>query len=188
MKEDSGRGYRHVVPSPLPQHIVDFDLVQILVERGAVVIAGGGVPVVRQPNGQSRGVEAVIDKDRTTAKMANLLDIPDIIILTAVPRVAVHFGKPEQRFLDRVSLSEIKRLHEGGISRRAAWGRRSTRPCSSSRAAAGAASSRASRTRSRRCAARPARRSSPTRLSRRQPEAFPGLPCFRIWQVIPGGA
>lgn len=116
MKEDSGRGYRHVVPSPLPQHIVDFDLVQILAERGAVVIAGGGggVPVVRQPNGQSHGVEAVIDKDRTTAKMANLLDIPDMIILTAVPRVAVHFGKPEQRFLDRVSLSDIKRLHEEG--------------------------------------------------------------------------
>jgi len=90
--------------------------VQALAEKGAVVIAGGGggVPVVRQPNGQSRGVEAVIDKDRTTAKMANLLDIPDMIILTAVPRVAVHFGKPEQRFLDRVSLSEIKRLHEEG--------------------------------------------------------------------------
>ena len=116
MKEDSGRGWSHVVPSPHPRHIVDISLIQALAERGAVVIAGGGggVPVIRYGEGQRRGVEAVIDKDRTTAKMANVLGVKDMMILTAVPRVAINFGKPNQTTLDVVSLSEIKRLHAEG--------------------------------------------------------------------------
>lgn len=116
MREDSGRGWRHVVPSPEPRHIVDISLVQALAERGAVVIAGGGggVPVIRYGEGQRRGVAAVIDKDRTTAKMGNVLGIEDMMILTAVPRVAINFGKPNQQTLDVVSLSEIKRLHAEG--------------------------------------------------------------------------
>lgn len=116
MREDSGRGWRHVVPSPLPKHIVDISLIQTVANSGSVVIAGGGggVPVVREGLGQRRGVEAVIDKDRTTALMANVLGIKDMIILTAVSRVAINYGKPDQRNLDRVSLSEIRRLHAEG--------------------------------------------------------------------------
>ncbi len=116
MREDSGRGWRHVVPSPQPKHIVDISLIQTVVNSGSVVIAGGGggVPVIREGQGQRHGVEAVIDKDRTTALMANVLGIEDMIILTAVPRVAINYGKPNQRDLDRVSLSEIRALHAEG--------------------------------------------------------------------------
>jgi carbamate kinase len=116
MREDSGRGYRHIVPSPQPKHIVDISLIDAVAKRGAVVIAGGGggVPVVRDEKGRRFGVEAVIDKDRTSALMANVLGITDMIIMTAVPRVAINFGKPNQRSLERVTLSEIKALHAEG--------------------------------------------------------------------------
>ena len=116
MREDPGRGWRHVVPSPEPRHIVDISLIRALAERGAVVIAGGGggIPVVREGSGMRRGVEAVIDKDLTSALMANVLGIEDMLILTAVPRVAVHFGTPEQRQLDEVSLKELKKYQEAG--------------------------------------------------------------------------
>ena len=113
MKEDSGRGFRHVVPSPRPRHIVDISLIQVLARRGTVVIAGGGggIPVVRGPKGIRTGVPAVIDKDLTSAHMANVLGIGHLMILTAVSRVAVDYGKPTQRWLDRVTLREIKALH-----------------------------------------------------------------------------
>ncbi len=77
MKEDAGRGWRHVVPSPKPKHVCDISLVQVLARRGTVVIAGGGggIPVIRGPKGVRRGVEAVIDKDLTSAHMANVLGI-----------------------------------------------------------------------------------------------------------------
>lgn len=116
MIEDSGRGWRHVVPSPSPKHIVDLSLIQALVTRGTVVIAGGGggIPVVRGPKGTRQGVEAVIDKDLTSAHMANVMGIKDLMILTAVPRVAINFGKPNQQFLGKVSLSEIKALNAEG--------------------------------------------------------------------------
>jgi carbamate kinase len=116
MREDSGRGWRHVVPSPHPRRIVDIALVEAMARTGAVVIAGGGggVPVVRRERGQRHGVEAVIDKDRTSALMANAMRIDDLMILTAVPRVAVNFGKPDQRALERVTLSEIRKLHAEG--------------------------------------------------------------------------
>ncbi len=116
MFEDAGRGWRHVVPSPVPRHIVDISLVRALAERGAVVIAGGGggIPVVRGPKGVRRGIEAVIDKDLTSAHMANVLGIKDLMILTAVSRVAVHFGAPRQRELDRVSLAEIRAYRDEG--------------------------------------------------------------------------
>lgn len=116
MKEDSGRGWRHVVASPKPKHVVDISLIEAVAKRGAVVIAGGGggIPVIRGPHGQRHGIEAVVDKDRTSALIANVLGIEDLMILTAVPRVAINFGKPNQTFLDRVSISEIRRLHQEG--------------------------------------------------------------------------
>ncbi|XIA64257.1 carbamate kinase [Bradyrhizobium sp. TZ2] len=113
MREDSGRGWRHVVPSPKPKHICDISLIDELVKRGTVVIAGGGggVPVIRDERGVRTGVPAVIDKDLTSAKIANVLGIEELLILTAVPRVAVNFGKRNQRELAEVSLEEIKALH-----------------------------------------------------------------------------
>jgi len=111
MKEDAGRGWRMVVASPVPKHVCDISLIEALANRGTVVIAagGGGIPVVREPNGVRHGVEAVIDKDLTSAHMASVLGIEDIMILTAVPRVAINFGKPDQKELDRISVSEAKR-------------------------------------------------------------------------------
>jgi carbamate kinase len=116
MKEDAGRGWRHVVPSPKPQHICDISLVQMLARRGTVVIAGGGggIPVVRGPKGVRHGIAAVIDKDLTSALMANVLGIETLVILTAVAKVAIHFGTPRQAELDRVSLSELRTLQAEG--------------------------------------------------------------------------
>ena len=116
MKEDSGRGWRHVVPSPKPQHVCDISLVQVLARRGTVVIAGGGggIPVVRGAKGVRRGVQAVIDKDLTSALMANVLGIELLMILTAVPKVAVHFGTPAQRELDQVTMRELRAFHAEG--------------------------------------------------------------------------
>ena len=117
MKEDSGRGMRHVVPSPKPKHICDVEMIRTLTERGTIVIAGGGggIPVLRDIDGGTRsGVEAVIDKDLTSALMANVLNIKVMMILTAVSRVAINFNTPEQRDLDRVSLPELRTLHEQG--------------------------------------------------------------------------
>ena len=116
MKEDAGRGWRYVVPSPVPRHICDISLVEALMCTRTVVIAGGGggIPVVRDAGGCRHGVEAVIDKDLTTGLMANVLGIYDMMILTAVPRVAIHFGTPQQRELDRVSLSDMRRYQAEG--------------------------------------------------------------------------
>ena len=116
MKEEEGRGWRHVVPSPLPIHICDISLVQVLARRGTVVIAGGGggIPVVRGPKGVRRGIQAVIDKDLTSAKMANLLGIELMMILTAVPAVAIHYGTPDAEEIDRVSARELRNLQVEG--------------------------------------------------------------------------
>ncbi|TKV78239.1 carbamate kinase [Bradyrhizobium elkanii] len=116
MREDSGRGWRHVVPSPKPKHVCDISLVDALVKRGTIVIAGGGggMPVIRDDRGVRTGVPAVIDKDLTSAHIANVLGIEELLILTAVPRVAINFGKPDKRELDQVSLAEIKAYHREG--------------------------------------------------------------------------
>ena len=116
MREDAGRGWRHVVPSPAPRHIVDISLIRELAENGTVVIAGGGggIPVVRGPKGVRHGIEAVIDKDLTSTLMANVLGIDTMMILTAVSHVAVDFGTPGERALDRVSLSEMRRYQNDG--------------------------------------------------------------------------
>ncbi len=116
MKEDAGRGWRHFVPSPKPRHIVDISLVRVLARRGTIVIAGGGggIPVLRGPKGVRRGVAAVIDKDLTSAHMANILGIDTLMILTAVRRVAIHWGTPEEKQLDRVGLRQLKSYRAEG--------------------------------------------------------------------------
>ena len=116
MREEKGRGWRHVVPSPRPKHIVDISLIRALAKHGAVVIAGGGggIPVVRRSNGMRYGVEAVIDKDLTSAHMARVLDIDTMMILSPVSRVAVDYGTPQQRDLSAGTVSQMKALHAQG--------------------------------------------------------------------------
>jgi carbamate kinase len=116
MREDAGRGWRHVVPSPMPKHICDISLVQVLAQRGTIVIAagGGGIPVVRGPNGVRTGVQAVIDKDLTSAHMANVLGIELLVILTAVSKIAVNFGTPDQREIDQITAHELRALNNDG--------------------------------------------------------------------------
>ena len=116
MREDSGRGWRHVVPSPKPRHVCDISLVQVLARRGTVVIAGGGggIPVIRKKRGVRHGVRAVIDKDLTSAHMANVLGISTLMILTSVPQVFINFGSKDQKALHTVSLREIKKFHKEG--------------------------------------------------------------------------
>ena len=116
MAQDAGRGWRHCVPSPEPRAVINLQVLKALLDAGTVLIAGGGggVPVVRAPNGDWRGVQAVVDKDLTSALLARALDIPDLLILTAVERVAVEFDTPRQRFLDKVTLAELKQYQRAG--------------------------------------------------------------------------
>ena len=116
MKEDSGRGWRKVVPSPNPLEIVQLDAIKTLLRAGHSVIAGGGggIPVIRDASGFLVGVEAVIDKDRLSALLATQLEANLFIILTGVAKVALDFGKPSQRWVDRLTASEARRhLAEG---------------------------------------------------------------------------
>ena len=114
--EDAGRGYRRVVASPIPIDIVELDAINTLVEKNFVVICtgGGGIPVIRDEQGNLKGVNAVIDKDRGTSLLANGLKADLFIISTAVEKVALNFGKPDQRFLDRMTLSEAHQYTNEG--------------------------------------------------------------------------
>jgi carbamate kinase len=116
MVEDSGRGWRHCVASPEPRAILNLHVIEALLKAGTVVIAGGGggIPVVRDANGDWQGVQAVVDKDTTSALLARSLGIPDLLILTAVERVAIDFNTPRQRYLDQVTLSELKAYQAAG--------------------------------------------------------------------------
>ena len=109
MVEDAGRGYRQVVPSPKPVDVIEKNTVKALVGSGTVVITvgGGGIPVVRR-EGRLVGVPAVIDKDFASAKLAELLDADLLVILTAVEKVAVNFGKPDQKGLDALTPAEAR--------------------------------------------------------------------------------
>jgi carbamate kinase len=108
--EDAGRGWRRVVPSPLPQEIVEIDAIRALIAAGIIVIStgGGGIPVVRNAQGNLEGVAAVIDKDFGSSLLATNVGAELFVISTAVEKVALDFGKPEQRWLDRMSLAEAK--------------------------------------------------------------------------------
>jgi carbamate kinase len=113
--EDAGRGWRRVVPSPRPVRVTEALLIRALVECGMIPIAagGGGIPVVETPDGV-RGVEAVIEKDFATAVLARDLGAERVFFLTGVDRVAVGWGTPAQRFVDRLSVDEARRLLAAG--------------------------------------------------------------------------
>ena len=116
MREEAGRGWRHVVPSPRPLRILNIETISYMLEGAAVVIAagGGGIPVVRGRDGQWRGVEAVIDKDFSSSLLASELRAEMYVVLTGVAKVAIDFEKPTQRSIDRLTVAEAQRyLAEG---------------------------------------------------------------------------
>jgi len=114
--EDAGRGWRRVVASPVPKEVVELETVRVLINAGVIVITvgGGGIPVVDKGNGDYIGVAAVIDKDYASGLLARALEADLFLISTAVEKAALHYGKPEQEWLDRMTLSEAKQyLAEG---------------------------------------------------------------------------
>lgn len=116
MREDAGRGWRHVVPSPRPLRILNIATIRYMLDGAAVVIAagGGGIPVIRGRDGQWRGVEAVIDKDYASALLAAELQTDLYVILTGVQKVAIDYGKPTERAVDAMTVDEAQRwLAEG---------------------------------------------------------------------------
>ena len=115
MKEDAGRGFRRVVPSPRPVSIVEFDAIKTLYDQGFVLLAagGGGIPVIEE-EGRLKGVDAVIDKDRASALLAGLLESDILVISTAVRQVALNYGTAEEKMLGRVDRKTMKGyLREG---------------------------------------------------------------------------
>jgi len=114
--EDAGRGWRRVVASPLPREIVEIEAIKALIAAGVTVIStgGGGIPVVRGPGGELHGVAAVIDKDFGSSLLATNVGAELFVISTAVEKVALNFGKPDQKWLDKMTLAEAKgHLAEG---------------------------------------------------------------------------
>jgi len=116
MEEDSGRGYRRVVASPLPQRIINLEIVKSLIKDGACVIAagGGGIPAYYDGHDNIKGVEAVIDKDYTSSLIASELKADLFVVLTNVAFVSIHYGKKNQKHLTRVRLKELKRFYDKG--------------------------------------------------------------------------
>lgn len=115
MVEDAGRGCRRVVPSPLPIRIIEQDVIKTLIDQGIIVVGvgGGGIPVVEEA-GKLKGVEAVIDKDLASALLAVGIKADLFLISTAVEKVALNFGKPNERPLDRMTLAEAKKYYKEG--------------------------------------------------------------------------
>ncbi len=114
--EDAGRGWRRVVASPLPQRIIERDVIKTLIDKGFVVVAvgGGGIPVVEDEQGNLLGSEAVIDKDYASSLLANSINADLLLISTAVEKVALNYGKPNQVWLERMTLAEAKKYWAEG--------------------------------------------------------------------------
>ena len=114
-KEDAGRGYRQVVPSPLPMKIMELDSIKTLIDADNLVIAGGGggIPVIITDKGLE-GVPAVIDKDRSSALLADKIDADKLIILTAVDHVYVNYGKPDEKALKTLNVAEAQKYMKEG--------------------------------------------------------------------------
>jgi len=108
--EDAGRGWRRVIASPIPLRIVEIDAIRALVDQGFIVIAtgGGGIPVIEDEDGMLAGTRAVIDKDRATSLLAQELKVDLFLISTAVPQVAINFNKPDQKWLDHMTVAEAR--------------------------------------------------------------------------------
>lgn len=108
IKADPGRGFRRVVPSPLPLDVIEKETIKDLIDDGKVVIAvgGGGIPVKRESDGTLSGVDAVIDKDRASALLANLIGADELLILTGVDKVAVNYKKPDQISFDHMTVAQ----------------------------------------------------------------------------------
>lgn len=115
MVEDGGRGYRRVVPSPKPVDVIEKETVAELMESGSIVITvgGGGIPVIRK-EGKLEGIAAVIDKDFASAKLAELIHADMLFILTAVDRVAINWGKPDQKALSQMTIQEAEQYCREG--------------------------------------------------------------------------
>jgi carbamate kinase len=113
LREDSGKGYRRVVPSPLPQRIIPAETIKEMVQEGKIVIAvgGGGIPVYIEEDGTYEGVDAVIDKDFASSLLALNIEANLFVILTGVEKVAINFGKPEQKDLDYLTIKEAQRYY-----------------------------------------------------------------------------
>lgn len=116
VREDSGRGWRRVVPSPKPQEIVEAPVIKALVDAGVLVVStgGGGIPVLRDASGQLSGVAAVIDKDFGAAKLADTLGADTLLILTSVDAAKVNFGQPTEQALGEVSVEELQQHIDAG--------------------------------------------------------------------------
>lgn len=116
VKEDAGRGYRRVVASPKPIDIIEKDIVKSLLEAGQIVIAagGGGIPVAAVAGNHLRGMDAVVDKDFAGAKLAEIIDADYFIILTAVEKVAINFNKPDEKWLDSLTVEEARKYMAEG--------------------------------------------------------------------------
>ena len=114
--EDAGRGWRRVVASPKPVSVVELDTIQALVDSGHVVVAcgGGGIPVFATQGHHLKGAAAVIDKDFASEKLAELLDADYLIILTAVEKAAIHFGTPQQQWLDTITVDQAQQYCDEG--------------------------------------------------------------------------
>ena len=114
--EDAGRGWRRVVASPMPGEIVELETVETLLERGIVTITvgGGGIPVIDPGDGNYHGIAAVIDKDYASSLLAQKINADLFVISTAVEKVAINFGKPEQKWLDKMTVAEAKAYLEEG--------------------------------------------------------------------------
>ncbi len=118
--EDAGRGWRRVVPSPIPLRIIEADAINALIEKGFVVIGvgGGGIPVIETPEGKLVGIEAVIDKDFGAAILASMLKADLFLISTAVEKVAINFNKPNQQWLNQMTAAEARQyLQEGHFAK-----------------------------------------------------------------------
>ena len=115
--EDAGRGYRRVVASPLPKEIVELETVETLLEKGIITITvgGGGIPVIDPGDGNYAGTAAVIDKDYASSLLARNIKADLFVISTAVEKVAINFGKPDQKWLDKITISEAKAYLAEGI-------------------------------------------------------------------------
>ncbi len=114
--EDAGRGWRRVVASPKPVDIIEKEAIKALINAGIIVVGvgGGGIPVVREPNGDIEGVEAVIDKDFGSSLLATMIGADLFVISTAVEKVAINFNKPDQKWLDKLTLEEAKQYAADG--------------------------------------------------------------------------